>query len=196
MSVYESPSIIAKYWNDSQYLEWCDDIFNQVDQYLKTPPLRILDIGCGFARVSELFQKKYGTALYLLDGDSSLTETAIRGGKYGAKESFKFYMPVSDLKTHWDSQNIKYTFVDANDINISDDVKFDLVCSWISCGYHYPANTYRNLIKAHTTSDSVVIMDFRRKLLKDQIDDFNIIHNLTGYNDQKKYRLHISFKDS
>ena len=42
-----------------------------LEQYLPRPPKRILDIGCGYAHISDMFQKKYGTELYLLDGDIS-----------------------------------------------------------------------------------------------------------------------------
>lgn len=183
-------------WTSPEYTAHIEEIFNQLDQYLKTPPKRILDIGCGFAGVSERFQKKYGTELYLLEGDfSSNTETATRKGKYGSKETFKFYMPVSLLKEHWDSRGIKYTFVDANNIDVPEDIKFDFVSSWISCGYHYPVNTYRDFIKKHVTEDSVIVMDFRRKSLGEQMVDFDIVHSLTPEDGSKKSRLHIKFKN-
>jgi SAM-dependent methyltransferase len=188
--------MIDEKWTSPEYLAGTEEIFRQVDAYLKTPPRRILDIGCGFARVSQLFQQKYGTELWLLDGDFHANpETAVRKAKYGSKESFQFYLSVSDLKQHWDQQGINYRFVDANSIDIPKDIKFDFVCSWISCGFHYPVSSYKTLIQTHTTEDSVVIMDFRRKSLNEQSTDFDIVHNLSGEGGQKKYKLHIKLKD-
>jgi hypothetical protein len=143
-----------------------------------------------------MFQKKYGTELYLLDGDISYnTAHATRAGKYGAAEDFMFYVPTDDLKKEWDRQGMQYTFVDANNIDIPEDVKFDFVCSWISCGFHYPVSTYKKLIQKHTTAQSTIIMDFRRKTLNEQMKDFDIVQRLNGDVVQKKYKLHIQFKD-
>lgn len=184
-------------WNDLEYVKGKEQVFRDLDSYLTTPPKRILDIGCGYAHISEMFQKKYGTELYLLDGDvSESPKTANRKAKYGPTEEFVFYVPVSELKQHWDSKGLTYTFVDANKIFIPDDVKFDLVYSWISCGFHYPVSTYKELILKHTTEDSIVIMDFRRKSLGQQLKDFDIVHRLNGDEIQKKYRLHIKFKET
>ena len=167
-----------------------------LERYLPRPPKRILDIGCGYAHISDMFQKKYGTELYLLDGDISYnTAHANRAAKYGATEDFMFYVSTDDLKKEWDRKGMRYTFLDAKATDIPNDVKFDLVYSWISCGFHYPVSTYKTLIQKHTTAQSTVIMDFRRKSLNEQIKDFDIVQRLDGDAVQKKYKLHIQFKD-
>jgi SAM-dependent methyltransferase len=180
------------YWVTPDYIKACENIFNIVDSYLTRPPEQILDIGCGFAYVSELFQKKYNCKLYLLDGDVSTTTEATRIGKFGETSDFKFYLPIEKLQNHWDSKNIKYNFIDANNIKIPNDVQFDLVYSWISCGYHYPLSTYKELIKTHTNKNSTIIMDFRRKSLASQIQDLNIVSRLEGVDSSKKQKLHIT----
>lgn len=184
------------WWTDPAYVKAKEDTFHCLDQYLPQPPKRILDIGCGYAHVSEHFQRKYGTELYLLDGDiRDNPATANRTSKYGPVQDFMFYSTVEDLRKSWDSRNLKYTFIDANNINIAPDVKFDLVYSWISCGFHYPISVYKKLIQQHTDANSTIIMDFRRKALKEQAKDFDIVHRLNGTDVQKKYRLHIKLKD-
>jgi hypothetical protein len=143
-----------------------------------------------------MFQKKYGTELYLLDGDiSGNPAQADRAAKYGTAEDFMFYVSTDDLKKEWDRKGMRYTFLDAKATDIPNDVKFDLVYSWISCGFHYPVSTYKTLIQKHTTAQSTVIMDFRRKSLNEQIKDFDIVQRLDGDAVQKKYKLHIQFKD-
>ena len=178
-------------WKTEEYTKSKDYLFDLIDGYLENPPKRILDIGCGYARVSQRFQQKYGTELYLLDGDFSSTEQVTRSAKYGAVEDFKFYLAVDDLKAHWDSQGMQYTFVDANSITIDAHTKFDLVTSWISCGFHYPYQTYHDLIVRHTDPDATVIMDFRRKSLASQQHDFDIVGGfLRGDALSKKQTLH------
>lgn len=186
----------AEKWNDPGYIQGKEKVFQELDAYLKEPPKRILDIGCGYAHISEMFQKKYGSELYLLDGDvDESPKNAFRKAKYGSTEEFVFYVPISRLKQHWDRKGMSYNFVDANRISIPDDVKFDLVYSWISCGFHYPAATYKDLITKHTDENSVIVMDFRRKSLDQQMKDFDIVARLNGDEIQKKYRLHIKFKE-
>jgi SAM-dependent methyltransferase len=181
----------AQAWKEQGYVRNKDTLFQLIDNYLETPPKRLLDIGCGYARVSQLFQQKYGTELWLLDGDFSRTETISRAAKYGAVEDFKFYVPIHTLKQHWDQQGMRYTFVDANKIDIAADLQFDLVTSWISCGFHYPYQTYHQLILDHTHSDSTVIMDFRRKAVAQQQQDFTIVNMLRGDATSKKQTLHL-----
>ena len=183
-------------WNDPAYVKGEQESFSMLERYLLNPPKRILDIGCGYAHISEMFQKKYGTELYLLDGDfSENSQQANRAAKYGTTEDFMFYVSTDDLKKEWDRKGMTYTFLDAKNIKIASNVEFDLVYSWISCGFHYPVSTYKKLIQKHTTAQSTIIMDFRRKSLDAQMKDFDIVQRLNGDAVQKKYKLHIQFKD-
>jgi SAM-dependent methyltransferase len=181
-------------WVKPKYQQSAQDCFNEIDSYLSFhPPKRILDIGCGYAYVSEQFQKKYGTELWLLEGDFQTTIDRPRKATWGEVEDFKFYLPVADLKEYWNSRGIKYNFVDANNINIPEGMTFDLVSSWLSCGFHYPAKTYKSLVEKHTTSDSKVIFDFRTKtLLNQQSQDIKVIHNFNP-SGGKRSRVHFNF---
>jgi len=191
------PELTAFYeptWLDPVYVQGKRGVFEMVDQYLPTPPRRILDIGAGYAHVSQFFQQRYGTELWLLDGDRSLnTDQHTRKAKYGPVENFQFYAPVTQLKKHWDSQQMRYTFVNAADPLIDPTVKFDLVYSWISCGFHYPVTVYKDLIMSHTDETSVIIMDFRRKTLGTQSQHFTTVSSLRGSDQGKKKTLHIRF---
>ena len=81
-------------WIKPKYQQSAQDCFNEIDSYLGFhPPKRILDIGCGYAYVSEQFQKKYGTELWLLEGDFQTTIDRPRKATWGevgkAKEKAK-----------------------------------------------------------------------------------------------------------
>ena len=47
-------------------------------------------------------------------------------------------------------------------LQIETQLKFDFIYSGKSCGFHYPLNTYLNLIKRHSHADSVIVMDLRK----------------------------------
>jgi SAM-dependent methyltransferase len=178
-------------WLSPAYIKSREDVYDIVTAYLKQPPRRILDIGAGYAKVSELFQKNHGSELWLMDGDFETTKNRPRKAKYGAVDDFKFYRTRQDLEQHYQSQGMQYTFVDAANPVIPQDIKFDLICSWISCGFHYPFNTYSDLIRRHSDQDTVIIMDFRRKSIQQQQNDFAVVSCLNGDHVQKRYTLHV-----
>ena len=154
--------------------EWFTDVYQQhkqenfdlLDTYLGTVPKKILDIGCGLAWERRLFNKKYGTELYLLDGDfddNAQDARTQQQARYTTdSKNFAFYYKLDFLQNKLDELNTQnYHLVDCNNINISEDTKFDVITSWVSCGFHYPASTYRELILNHSHANTVVVMDLR-----------------------------------
>ncbi len=183
-------------WNKPQYIEGKRQLFERIDAYIGRPPRRILDIGCGFAKTSELFQKKYGCELYLMESDIG-NSPGSRIGKWGTAESFQWYLPIERLKQAWDSQGMTYTLVDGARLDVPADVKFDVVYSWLSCGFHYPVTTYKKFIQEHVTDDAVIIMDFRGNLnSQEQADlvstEYEVVKVVEA--SDKKRTLHIRFK--
>lgn len=172
-------------WEAEHHTDKKQQMFNIVNSHLTQPPKRILDIGCGLAVESELFQKEYGCELYLLDGDFESTVDRNRTVNYGNADSMAFYSRVADLKESWDTRNLKYTFLDANNLVLDESVKFDLVYSFESCGFHYPVETYKSFLQKHTTSNSILIFDVRKKTLTEQRQTFSTVNELY---DSKKYK--------
>lgn len=181
------------HWNKSHYVKAKIRLFEVIDAYVGRAPQRILDIGCGFAQTSEMFQKKYGSELWLLEGDKSATANATRFGKWGQVDNFGWYLPVDVLKETWDSRGMKYTHIDGSRLKIKNHIKFDLVYSWLSCGFHYPLDTYRDFVKKHTTEDSIIIMDIRNVKAINWaslgIDVINIVEK-----NNKKQTVHFRYR--
>jgi len=182
-------------WQSNEYEMAKQVSFNLLDSFVTSPPTNILDIGCGLAFESEMFQKKYNSNLFLLDGDFEESKNATRDRKYGSAESMTFYTKIHNLTNSFDERKLRYTFVDANNINIPNDLKFDLIYSNVSCGYHYPLNTYSALLRKHTTSDSIMIFDIHSAYLNEQIkEEFEIIE-YKNYPEQKKtIKCKLKFK--
>jgi hypothetical protein len=182
-------------WQKPQYIAIKEQLFEKVDAYVGRPTKCILDIGCGFAKTSELFQKKYNSDLYLLESDI-VKSPGKRIGKWGTADSFQWYLPINRLEQAWQEQGMRYNLVDGSNPKVPQDVKFDLVYSWLSCGFHYPVSTYKTLIQAHTNKDSIIIVDFRNNLSASQIAQsdqthYRVIEVLEETN--KKRTCHIEF---
>ena len=173
-------------WQSDEYKKNKSISFDLIDSFLTEAPRNILDIGCGMAFESEIFQSKYNSNLYLLDGDFESSINATRDRKFGTADSMAFYTKIDSLKSSFDKRNLKYNFVDANNIQLPPDLKFDLVYSNVSCGYHYPLSTYLELLKMHTTKDSILIFDINSSRINEQITNIFTVVESKPYPGQKK----------
>jgi hypothetical protein len=152
---------IKKWEKSDTHFDSKKENFKTITNYLKTPPKRMLEIGCGMAYESEMFFKEHGTEIWLLDGDFVDGQSGSDVNFNKTADKFNFYSKIDDLKKSYEKRGMKYNFVDAKDINIPEDVKFDIICSFKSCGFHYPATTYKDLISKHSHERTKVIFDIR-----------------------------------
>ena len=164
----EQKNWIDEVWNTELYQQLKRENFELVDKYLPSAPLKILDIGCGLAWESRLFNQKYGSELWLLDGDTKNNDTklltASEGEYHSTPNEFLYYYPLQKLDEELKKLGTQnYYLVDCNNIQIVEDVKFDLITSWVSCGFHYPSSTYRDLILKHSHVNTKIIFDIRIK---------------------------------
>ena len=164
----EQKNWMGEVWNTELYQQLKRENFELVDKYLPSAPLKILDIGCGLAWESRLFNEKYGTELWLLDGDnndnSKKPEYSSDTSWHNTPNEFLYYYPLQKLDEELKKLGTQnYYLVDCNNIQIGEDVKFDLITSWVSCGFHYPSSTYRDLILKHSHENTKIIFDIRIK---------------------------------
>lgn len=153
-------------WVDPEYQEMKYENYKLLFKELKKPPMRILDIGCGFAWESRIFSREFGSELWLVDGDSKNNNAKPSNSKdvdyHASSDTFMFYHPLSLLEEEFKNSNLtNYNLIDCNNIKIPENIKFDLVVSWLSCGFHYPVNTYRDLILNHSDRNTRIFLDIR-----------------------------------
>lgn len=198
MTILYQKDWINEEWFTPEYQQIKKENFDKLDSYLQFSPKRILDIGCGLAWESRLFNQKHNSDLYLLDGDfdSNPVDKKLVQARYSTDaKDFAFYYKLDFLKTELDKLNTKnYTLVDCNNISIDKNIKFDLITSWVSCGFHYPISTYRDLILKHSHVNTVVVMDLRilpkttDPVIDDDVEIVNVINRR-----QKYATSHIKF---
>ena len=176
-------------WTTDKYIAKRRANFEIIDAYLDQPVGRLLDIGCGFAWESRWLNEKYGTELWLLDGDASNNvnkpETASYGNWNTDSSELKFYHTFEFLDLKLQQLGTKnYHLVDANNINIPDDVKFDVITSWLSCGHHYPVATYIDLMKKHSHAGTRIVLDIRTKGAAQAligVEGFEVVNKISQY---------------
>jgi hypothetical protein len=189
----------ARKWTTDKYVANRRANFETVDAYLNQSVGRLLDIGCGFAWDSRWFGEKYGTELWLLDGDASTnaikSETASYGNWNTDPNQLKFYHTFEFLNTKLQELGTKnYHLVDANNINIPGDVKFDVITSWLSCGHHYPVRTYIDLMKKHSHENTKIILDIRCKGTATNyigVDGFEVVNVVSNAGGKKRSTVEI-----
>jgi hypothetical protein len=165
---------LAGEWSTPEYQASKKLNFDLLDAELTNKPKTILDIGCGLAWESRMFNEAYDTELWLLDGDVSSNENKPKSSSeidyHLTTDDFLFYHPLSFLKEELDKRGTKnYNLIDVNNISIPEDKKFDVITSWLSCGFHYPASVYRELILKHSHQDTKIFLDIRIHLKTKEI---------------------------
>jgi hypothetical protein len=189
----------ARKWTTDRYIAKRRENFDIVDAYLNQPVGRLLDIGCGFAWDSRWFGEKYGTELWLLDGDSSANAAKPDSASYGnwnaSSDSLKFYHSFEFLNAKLQKLGTKnYHLIDVNNINIPSDVKFDVITSWLSCGHHYPVKTYIELMKKHSHKNTRIILDIRCKGTATNfigVDGFEVVNVVSNAGGKKRATVEI-----
>ena len=184
-----------KEWSDPFYISQKQHNFKILDTYLTKPPVKMLDIGCGPAFESYYFYKKYGTELYLIDGDvnDNKTEKMRLSKWHSSSETFSFYNTLDSLRQHFDRNGIKnYKLIDSNNINIQEDVKFDLITSWLSCGFHYPLSTYKDLMIKHSHPETKIIVNLRVSKTTKKVVNSEDIEIVKVFENHSKLDKHLT----
>jgi SAM-dependent methyltransferase len=158
--------------------------YNEIDNVLKKLNKNninlILDIGCGMAHRSILLSKKYNSELYLIDSDCSNNDnTKTRGNKFDTADNFKAYFHLIDIHNKLKKYNVKYKLYDYNkNIDINNNIKFDIICSFLSCGFHYPFETYNFLYSKYSNKNTLFIFDIRNNTHEDLLSKINILYKI------------------
>jgi hypothetical protein len=137
-----------------------------IDQHFKTKFGRILDIGAAFGDVSRSLQRLHGSEIWILEGDSANNDKKtqdMRKGKWNdTADSYFYYHSLDRLRrAYHDLGATNFHIVDCDNINIPADIKFDLISSYMSCGFHYPLSTYYDLIRRHSHENTRYVFDLR-----------------------------------
>ena len=140
----------------------------------------IMDIGCGLGIINILLNKFYNDKIsfYLLD--KNRIDKKI---KYGFSSNYESYNDLNETKRILLENNISESNLFLFDVekNIQINNKIDLVISLKSMGYHYPFETYLELLRKCCTENTTFILDvsvdvFDENLFKKYFENIETIY--------------------
>ena len=138
----------------------------------------ILDIGGGLSVRSAYLAKKLNAKLYIIDGDKNdNNDNQIRDVITGSSDTFEFYFSFDDIKSMVERYNIDYEIINVRNIVINKYTCFDLICSFRSCGFHFPISEYFEIIRNHQHNNSLLIFDIRKNY-KETLEGIEIVDNI------------------
>lgn len=157
--------------------------FNEIASFLEDKPIpkRIADIGCGHALIDVLFWQYYSCAIHLIDIETSAWryhEFNSEGAGY-ASLSAATRLLLDNGVPH---NRITATNPTKNALNAE---PLDLAISLLSCGFHYPANTYLDFLSKSLSPGRFFICDLRKGI--DQRDFCSHFSSATTLRDCAKY---------
>ena len=154
--------------------------FETFKNYLPNSAENIIDIGCGLGIINiylnEFFEKK--PVFFLLDKNR-----VDRKIKYWFSSNYESYNDLKETENILLDNNIDGSCINLFDVEKQFIIKkkMDLVISLKSMGYHYPINTYIELLRNCCTKDTIFIFDigdnqYDGEYLKTIFDDVKIIY--------------------
>jgi len=175
-----------------KYVKYKPDVMNKVIEWLGDVKIdTILDIGAGIANDSKHLQNTYGSEIWILEGDSKnnskKSENARKAKWNNSADEMKYYWDLNKLRAvHDRKETTKYHIVDCDNITFPAGMKFDLISSYLSCGFHYPISTYYKVIKNYSHSDTRYIFDVRlgkgqQPVLDSEAEIIKVIHETKKY---------------
>jgi hypothetical protein len=140
-----------KIWLSPKYRERSLDIFNKIDEYLRTTDAtfnNIMDIGCGIAQIPQHFQNKYGSKLFLLEGSY--------------EDNYNFYGTLKDIDFRLDKQGLtNYELIDISNLKPVNQ-KMNLILSFLAVGHHFYVKDWIQWIQEHSDDNTKIILDLKK----------------------------------
>ena len=165
-------------------------IFPRIKKYLVSlSPHNVLELGCGLGRMS-VFLKNYfnwiKTKFYLYDGDS---EQELISDPWGGKNdhivkgSFHNNLKLTKefcLLNGIQEKQIVLINAEEEFLNLLE-VKFDLICSFLAIGYHWPIISYLDIIYQLINQNGIIIFETSHgddiediKYVEKQVESINL----------------------
>jgi SAM-dependent methyltransferase len=135
-------------------------------------PRAIADIGCGYALFDLFLARDFGCDLFLIDLESNDTRHfgfQPEGAAYSSLSVAKQFLVDNGIS----EPSIKTLNPEKDDVDALRDL--DFAFSFLSCGYHYPWQTYAKLFQEGLGENGRIIIDVRARTLGKVLQEFSEI---------------------
>lgn len=133
----------------------------------KPAPRKVADIGCGYALFDLFLAKEFESDLVLMDLETN------ENRHFGLKSEGTAYSSLEHTRDFLTANGLPNSSIDTRNPEsdeLSDIRKLDYVFSFISCGYHYPWDTYKEFYEQAVKKKGRTILDFRSHKLADALE--------------------------
>lgn len=134
-----------------------EDIFGKIaPQIAAFAPKRFADIGCGQAFIDLLVYRQFGCDLILID----IEET--EGIHFGFNDTGAGYADLANARAFLVANGVPdtaITTINPRHAPLEDLAPVDMAISLLSCGFHYPVETYDAFFKTQVTK--AILLDCR-----------------------------------
>lgn len=134
----------------------CERFVDAVDE---DPPARIADIGCGYGFASLVLYHRYHAEVVLIDIESAESRHmgyADRGAGYADLSTAHAFLEANGVPAE------RIMTLNPNKVPLDDAGTVDLAISLLSCGFHYPAETYEEFFSRNVVPGGRIVMDIRK----------------------------------
>lgn len=178
------PTLVA-----SQINTMVDKDYQQIKSFLPEQASNILDIGCGLGLIDITFSNHYNSEadVYLLDKTQDLQEGE---NVRGFNKQYTFYNSLQSSKETLIANGVPESKIHTYEVGQHEglnEVKFDLIVSLLSCGWHYGIENYVKLINNQLSENGVLILDIRHNTgqLEYASEHFNLVQVIENTNESK-----------
>jgi hypothetical protein len=126
-------------------------------------PKSVADIGCGYSIFNLFLWQDHPGRILLIDLETT------KERHFGFKMKGAAYTNLNVAKMFLEANGIASSDIICRNPNTADLFKekpVDLAVSFISCGFHYPIETYKEYFVRGVKSDGAVILDVRNRKLE------------------------------
>lgn len=139
-------------------------------------PARVADIGCGYAIFDMFMHREYGSDITLIDIETNEHK------HFGYSEEGAAYTSLSRAKEFLVANGApddKVATVNPEKSSLDSVTDIDLAYSFVSCGYHYPYQTYQSFFETNVKPDGGVIIDIRARMRRRQTPQLEALGKTT-----------------
>jgi hypothetical protein len=134
-----------------------EDIFDKIaPQIEQIAPRRLADIGCGQAFIDLLIHRRFECDLVLIDIETS---SDIHFGFSGEGAGYADLATARAFLVANGVPDAAITTINPRDAALAEVGKVDMAISLLSCGFHYPVETYDAFFKAQVSK--AILLDCR-----------------------------------
>ncbi|WP_170429551.1 class I SAM-dependent methyltransferase [Ruegeria arenilitoris] len=140
-------------------------------------PKSVADIGCGYAIFDLFLWKDHKCSLTLID----LEETEERHFGYG--ETGAAYSSLSVARSFLTQNGVdtgSITCLNPKTDDLSAVGSIELAMSFISCGFHYPVQTYEDFFRNSVSDDGTIILDLRTRTAREGMEFLGTIGQVSS----------------